>query len=84
MREETAMSLEEKRKDLDGEKQKRLLTRLVEELSKSDPDLYYRSTSEVAMQIEGLIGRAGRLSLEDRQLLTRLSRRDIEVLLSLH
>ncbi|CUH67257.1 hypothetical protein TL5118_02110 [Thalassovita autumnalis] len=78
------MTLQEKRKDLDVERQKRLLTRLVEELSRSDPELYYRSTSEVAAQIEGLIGKAGRLSLEDRQLLMRLSRRDIEVLLSLH
>jgi len=78
------MTLQEKRKDLDVERQKRLLTRLVEELSRSDPELYYRSTSEVAAQIEGLIGKAGRLSLEDRQSLMRLSRRDIEVLLSLH
>lgn len=78
------MTLQEKRKDLDVERQKRLLTRLVEELSQSDPELYYRSTSEVAAQIEGLIGKVGRLSLEDRQLLLRLSRRDIEVLLSLH
>lgn len=78
------MTLQEKRKDLDVERQKRLLTRLVEELSRSDPELYYRSTSEVAAQIEGLIGKAGRLSPEDRQLLMRLSRRDIEVLLSLH
>ena len=76
--------LEEKRKDLDSERQKKLLQKLVEELSHSDPDLYYRPTSEIAAAIEAHIKKGARLSKEDRTLLQRLSLRDIQVLLSLH
>lgn len=76
--------LEEKRKDLDSEKQKRLLLRLVEELSQSSPDLYYRSTSEIAAYLETYIRGDAQLTVDDRALMTRLSRRDLEVLLSLH
>ncbi|WP_170334464.1 hypothetical protein [Ruegeria arenilitoris] len=76
--------LEEKRKDLDSEKQKKLLFRLVDELSRSSPDLYYRSTSEIAAYLEAYIRKGAKLSAYDRALLTRLSRRDLEVLLSLH
>ncbi|MEM9127315.1 MAG: hypothetical protein AAGB28_16110 [Pseudomonadota bacterium] len=76
--------LEEKRKDLDSEKQKRLLQRLVEELTRSEIDLYYRPTSEIAAFLEKYIRKDARLSADDRSLLQRLSRRDIEVLLSLH
>ena len=78
------ISLEEKRKDLDAEKQKRLLFRMVDELSQSSPDLYYRPTSEIATYLEGYIRKGARLSADDRALMTRLSRRDLEVLLSLH
>ena len=76
--------LEEKRKDLDSEKQKKLLFRLVDELSRSSPDLYYRSTGEIAAYLEAYIRKGAKLSADDRALLTRLSRRDLEVLLSLH
>jgi hypothetical protein len=76
--------LEEKRKDLDSEKQKKLLFRLVDELSHSSPDLYYRPTSEIAAYLETYIRKDAKLSADDRSLMTRLSRRDLEVLLSLH
>ncbi len=76
--------LEEKRKDLDSEKQKKLLLRLVNELSHSSPDLYYRPTSEIATYLANYIRKGARLSADERSLMTRLSRRDLEVLLSLH
>lgn len=76
--------LEDKRKDLASEKQKRLLQRLVEELSQTDRDLYYRSTADIAAMIERHVAQADTLNAEDRALMQRLSRRDIEVLLSLH
>jgi hypothetical protein len=89
-REESALGstvntmLRDKRKDLDAEKQKRLLHRLVAELSHSDPDLYYRSTSEIAFRLKEYIDGEADLSEEEDALLMRLSRRDIEILLSLN
>lgn len=78
------MMLQEKRIDLDSEKQKRLLRKLVEQLSRSEPDLYYRPTSEIAsFLIKHIEGDAGLLA-EEKSLLKRLSQRDIEVILSLH
>lgn len=76
--------LQDKRKDLDSERQKRILFRLVNELSQLSPDLYYRSTSEIAACLEKYIRRGAKLSTDDRALMARLGRRDIEVLLSLH
>ncbi|MFW8635681.1 hypothetical protein [Cribrihabitans pelagius] len=76
--------LQDKRKDLDSEKQKQLLQRLLEELSRTEPDFYYRSTSEVAALLQQRIDGGARLSAEEKTLLKRLSRRDIGMLLSLH
>ncbi len=76
--------LQEKRKDLDAERQKRLLQRLVVELGRTDNDLYYRSTSEIAVHLKRYIDGEAELSAEDRTLLQRLNRRDIQVLLSLN
>ncbi len=76
--------LEEKRKDLESEKRKRLLGKLLEELSRTEADLYYRSTSEIAAFLKKHIEGGTGLLAEEKSLLERLSRRDIEVLLSLH
>ena len=76
--------LQDKRKDLDGERQKKLLQKLVEEMSRERPDLYYQATSAIAVQIKAHIDNGGGLSTEDRVLMQRLNARDIEVLLSLH
>lgn len=75
--------LEEKRKDLDGEKQKRLLQRLVGELSAQGGDVYYQPTSVIAAMIKDYVQTDAKLAADDKALLTRLSQRDIEVLLSL-
>ncbi|MEQ9694705.1 hypothetical protein [Shimia sp. SDUM112013] len=76
--------LQDKRKDLDAEKQKKLLERLLHELSDRNPSLYYQPTSEVALQVERYIAHGATLHAEERTLLERLGRRDIAVLLSLH
>lgn len=76
--------LQDKRKDLDSERQKKLLQRLVEELSRTQPDLYYQATSTIALLLEAHIQRGAGLSLEERELLHPLRKRDIEILLSLH
>ena len=61
-----------------------VFTALVNELSDSSPDLYYRPTSEIATYLEAYIRKGAKLSADDRALMTRLSRRDLQVLLSLH
>lgn len=76
--------LQEKRKDLDGERQKTLLNRLVSQLSRTEHDLYYGSASDVARRLERYIASEAIISVEDRALLKPLSQRDIQVLLSLN
>ncbi|MEM9009969.1 MAG: hypothetical protein AAGE18_01995 [Pseudomonadota bacterium] len=76
--------LREKRTDLDAEKQKKLLQRLVDELSRSDVDFYYRPTTEIASVLKTRIDDDESLLVEEKALLQRLTQRDIEVLLSLH
>lgn len=78
-----AMSVE-KIEDLIAEKQRRLLQRLVEELSKSNPELYYQPTSQIARELAQHIAEGTGLIHEERELLQQLDQRGIEMLLSLH
>lgn len=76
--------MEEKRQDLDSEKQKKLLERLVSELSREHIDFYYRPTSDIAFAIQKHIKDGAKLTQEEHALLERLEPRDIQILLSLH
>jgi hypothetical protein len=76
--------LQEKRKDLDHERQKQLLQKMVSELSRLEPGLYYQSTSAVAQHLKSYLRKGAQLSVDDRSLMQKLSVRDIEMLLSLH
>lgn len=76
--------MKDKRKDLDGERQKVLLQKLVSDLSHENPNVYYMPTAGIAVLLHDTIQTGGRLSAEDRELLKRLTLRDIEVVLSLH
>ncbi|MEM8595324.1 MAG: hypothetical protein AAGF76_02500 [Pseudomonadota bacterium] len=76
--------LHDKKSETDAERQKALLRRLVETLNQDNPELYYQSTSEIARQIQRHIAEKGTLNADERELMARLSQRDIEVLLSLH
>ena len=75
--------MEEKRKDLDVEKQKKIIFNLVEKLSLSDPDLYYRPTSEIALIVKNLIDSRENLLDVDRELVSDLTQRDIELRLGI-
>ncbi len=76
--------LQEKRDDLSSEKQKRLVQRLLNDLTRSRPDLYYQATTEVARHIREYIVDGTDIAAEERALLEQLSVRDIELMLSLH
>ena len=76
--------LQEKRDDLSSEKQKRLIQRLLNDLTRSRPDLYYQATTEVARHIREHISDGAVMTAEERALLEQLSVRDIELMLSLH
>ena len=75
--------LKDRRSELDGEKQKKLLNGLLNDLSAARPDLYYQPTSAIALQIHDHIQNT-HFNAEETELLRRLSQHDIEVLLSLH
>lgn len=76
--------LHDKRQDLDAEKQKALLERMVAELSRENPDLYYRSTSDIAQEIRRHVDEGAQLNADERALLAPLTPKDIQVILSLH
>lgn len=76
--------LEEKITDLIVQKQRKLLQRLVEELSKDNSDLYYQSTSQIARVLLEHVEGGKNLNHEERELLQPLDQRGIEMLLSLH
>ncbi|SDL45425.1 hypothetical protein [Aliiruegeria lutimaris] len=76
--------MKDKRTDLDGEKQKRLLLRLVAEMSQTDTDLYYHPTSAIAQKLSEHVSKAPGLSSDERSLLTGLGWRDIQILLSMN
>lgn len=76
--------LEDKRGDLDAEKQKRLLQRMVNDLTRESADIYYQPTSEIARIIKAQVDAAEGLNADELTLLRNLTQRDIEVLLSLH
>lgn len=76
--------MEDKRVDLTVEKQKVLITQLVQRLSRAYPDLYYQSTSDVAHILRQHIDTDKALSQDDRELLKPLSPYDIQILLSLN
>ena len=76
--------MEEKRVDLIAEKQKKLLERLVNELSHEGPGYYYQSTNEIAMAIKAYVNDGAKLTQDDRALIDPLSWRDIQTILSHH
>ncbi len=53
-------------------------------LSKEQPDLYYLPTIEVAAAVKEFINTPGKLPQDKLILVNRLSRHDIQILLSLH
>lgn len=76
--------LQDKKSETDAEKQKVILRRLLEELNRDNPELYYQSTSQIARMIEQRIASGGTLNADELKLMEPLSSRDLEIMLSLH
>ena len=76
--------MEEKRKDLKNTHQKEIITGIVTALNESNPSFYYLSTIEIAAEIKKHIHQTGNLNHDNFQMVKDLSRRDIQILLSLH
>jgi len=76
--------MEEKRRDLKSTQQKELLRQIMADLSKRHPSFYYLSTIEVAAEIKNYIDQNKGISRDDYLLLKGLTRRDIQIILSLH
>ena len=76
--------LKDKRKDLDFEKQKEIMQRIMTELGKADSDIYYRSTSAIAASILNYVEPTRDLSADDKALIRKLGQRDIQIILSMN
>ena len=76
--------MEEKHRDLIVNKQRQLLNVIVVRLNELNPSFYYLSTSEVAYEIEQYVQQAKELTRDEIELLSGLSRNDIQMILSLH
>ncbi len=76
--------MEDKRKDLKGVQQRKIIDGILAELSKTDPSLYYSPTIELAAEIKNHIHTPGKLKHEDLQLVSMLGRRDIQIMLGVH
>ncbi|MEO1642019.1 MAG: hypothetical protein AAFR74_01700 [Pseudomonadota bacterium] len=74
--------MEEKRKDLTAERQKKLIQTLLEKMSAGDPNFYYLSTSQVAMRLHDYIRKGAKLPQEDSAIMMPLTQKDLQVLLS--
>ena len=75
--------MEEKRVDLDVERQKKIILEVVNRLSKIHGDMYYNSTSDIAFLVKEFIKNDASISSTDRLLLADLSTRDIALRLSI-
>lgn len=76
--------MEEKRINLVNTQQKRIINDVLAALNESHPSFYYLSTIEIAAEIKTYIHASGKLSVDHFELVGDLSRRDIQILLSLH
>lgn len=76
--------LQDKKSETDAERKKALLQRLLLDLSRANPELYYQPTSQISRLLKDHISNGKSLSGEDRKLMEPLSCRDLEILLSLN
>lgn len=76
--------MEEMPEEVKSQKQKKLLLRLVRDLSRQHMDFYYQPTTEVAYALKTHIEKTSDLTQTERALLEPLSEYDIQILLSLN
>jgi len=75
--------LQDKAADLIAEKRKKLLERLITEIGRGGYDLYYAPTSQVATYLLTYAKDGAALNADELALIDGLTRRDIEVILSI-
>ncbi|MFK7890211.1 MAG: hypothetical protein AB8B63_05295 [Granulosicoccus sp.] len=76
--------MEETQEELKSQKQKKLLHRLVKDLSSEHMDFYYQPTTEISYALKAHIENTTNLTQVERALLNPLSEYDIQILLSLN
>ena len=69
--------------ELDQDKKRRLIQNYLHQLTKTDTNLYYSSTTEIAHALYPMIKEhTNRMSVDEQALLRNITVRDIEMLLS--
>ena len=76
--------MEEKHKNLVNTQQKKIINEILTILNDANPSFYYLSTVEVAAEVKKYIQEPSNLSYEKLELVKKLEREDIHVLLSFH
>ncbi|MEM8685632.1 MAG: hypothetical protein AAGF72_19635 [Pseudomonadota bacterium] len=72
------------KEELKSSKQRKVLDRMVAELGGLDSRIYYLSTVEIAQLIEAKLEADSGLNQAEQELMSGLSSRDIQILLSIH
>lgn len=71
--------------ELDNDKKKRLVQQYLQKLIKTDPNLYYSSTTDIARSLHPMIKEhMNRMPVDEQALFKNVTVRDIEMLLSFH
>ena len=69
--------------ELDHDKKRRLVEAYLQELTKTDPNLYYSSTTDIAHALYPMIKEyMNRMPVDEQALFRNITVRDIEMLLS--
>ncbi len=76
--------LREKKSETDAERQKAILMRLIEDVGRQYPDLYYQPTNQIARLIKSYIEQGQNMNADEIKLMKRLRSRDIQIMMSLH
>ena len=68
--------------DLKIEEQKKIIDEMLAKINANDPTFYYMNTSDIADLIFNQINTPGSVSTKQLEAVEKLSRRDIQILLS--
>lgn len=69
-------------KDLRIEEQKKIINEMLANINANDPTFYYMNTSDIADLIYGQINTPGSVPASQLETIEKLTRRDIQILLS--
>lgn len=68
----------------DQEKRRKILTKIIQDLSKTNKDMYYNSTSDTSNEIKKYIEDKNDLSKNELDLVGDMTARDISLILSIN